>query len=600
MSNLNANEEDQQSLAAFRKSYPIGFSLHDNNGEHCLYITDDANGQKLHLELSNTSQQNIDLAELNSGEATSENHHVELRFRPGTLRLDSLDQISLVNPDWKLSYKKQTDRTVSLYFLRTDTSAEETLEPSEKINLTLLKVRAAADGGARVTQVELKYQKLSYENDTTGFISGSRVQRLSVVNHLGQQNIPLHVGFVGSNTILNDGNSESKLILWITNVFKKDRIPLNPPSSGNNASKFIIYFDIQSESESKDWALGTKSEVDHISIEGKDWKSNGTEEADWKVVKEPESGLPRWVLTHQNETEPGLAPGQVVQLTIKKIKSSLPSGHTNLYVRYENIPGYWDGEFVCTIEKTPLLYRDTYDGKDYQVGQSKVGIGTTNSSYPLEIKTAYGSNGLVHTAGQGNKQIKLATYVRENEGGYIKTISAHSLHFAVNNSDKPSMTVDTKDNVGIGTPNPEEKLHVKGGNLRIDGGEIKSDETITLSPGNKNQASIRFLNKSSEEVMKIYEDKFYNIVSIGEGKNKPKKNTELHVNNSIKLVSGDPNSEEFHSLQISYNGGYWEFRTEYQIIFPGRAKEKGNCLIKLKEATGEWQKPDCDNNREPL
>jgi hypothetical protein len=139
---------------------------------------------------------------------------------------------------------------------------------------------------------------------------------------------------------------------------------LNPSSKGDGASKIKIYFDVDMNS---DWDLATTSQVQAIEITGKDWRLNEEPEEDWHIKLENESGSPIWTITHQNE-EAGLAPGQVVQLMISNIISSLPSGNANLYLRYENIPGYWDGTFICTIEKSPIVYGNN----------GNVGIGTTD------------------------------------------------------------------------------------------------------------------------------------------------------------------------------------------------------------------------------
>ena len=93
----------------------------------------------------------------------------------------------------------------------------------------------------------------------------------------------------------------------------------------------------------------------------------------------PIEGLsaPYWVLTHQNETEPRLAAGHTIQITLTIPACSNVLGQTNLYLRYENIPGYWDGTFICTIEKSPIVF-DT---------NGNVGIGISNpGNFKLNVQ----------------------------------------------------------------------------------------------------------------------------------------------------------------------------------------------------------------------
>jgi microcystin-dependent protein len=187
-------------------------------------------------------------------------------------------------------------------------------------------------------------------------------------------------------------------------------------------AQILLYFDVDT-----DWGLGTKSQVQNIGITVKDWQPGGQVEEDWDIHLEtqaaptvPVEGLsaPYWVLTHQNVTEPRLAAGHTIQITLKIQSFSSSLGQTNLYLRYENIPGYWDGTFVCAIEKSPVLFDSN----------GNVGIGISNPKNKLDIKGA---------AVIGNT--------------YAGTTTA------------PANGLLVDGNVGIGISNPKNKLDVKGG-----------------------------------------------------------------------------------------------------------------------------------------
>ena len=59
--------------------------------------------------------------------------------------------------------------------------------------------------GARVTQVQVSSDQLAYQETPDTVVQFSRTLQLSIINQRGNKNIPLHAGWVGSNTVLNDG-----------------------------------------------------------------------------------------------------------------------------------------------------------------------------------------------------------------------------------------------------------------------------------------------------------------------------------------------------------------------------------------------------------
>ena len=379
-------------IAAFNLAYPLDFDLYEgDNKESIIFIENDTKGEELVFEIQNDTEQEITLP-AKSGAVTQNNYHFELRFRPDTLSPKSLQQLALkTQSNWSMSSPvTQADGIVSLYFLTTNT----TLSANEVVTLTLPNVSASAAGGARTTRVEFLCPEFTYQGETLTHYY--REKKLSVIDHRGKKNIPLHVSFVGSNRILNDGTTTNKLTLRIVNVLKDKSIPLIPDSKGDNASKFIISFDVQEANQNKDWALGTTSQVQGIGIQVKDFRLRKRHIInEWKIVKDTQGESPTWTITNQNEENVELRQEQGIELIVSNIISSLPSGQTNLYIRYENIPGYWDGTFICTIEKMPILYKE-----------GNVGIGISDpGKFKLNVQggdlnvsgTIYrGGNPLIH------------------------------------------------------------------------------------------------------------------------------------------------------------------------------------------------------------
>ncbi|MGH9938696.1 MAG: LamG domain-containing protein, partial [Blastocatellia bacterium] len=201
---------DCMSLVAFRKSHPIDFRVYDDDEQAVLYISDDATGRNLNLELRNTSAQAIQLSDGQNAVASDANHHFALRFRPGTLSDSTLKL--LINPQERAKILKQADQW-DLYFPPKQPAANETaslyllykgpsksFQPDERRALTLQRMSAAPGSGARGTQVELIPRQLTAAGGDATPITGSRTQYVHITNHQGKKNIPLHVGFVGGNT----------------------------------------------------------------------------------------------------------------------------------------------------------------------------------------------------------------------------------------------------------------------------------------------------------------------------------------------------------------------------------------------------------------
>ncbi|HSQ18353.1 MAG TPA: hypothetical protein VLM83_11685 [Anaerolineales bacterium] len=413
-------------VADFKKSYPIEFSLRNADDQDILYIDDV--GDTFHLQISNTSDTTITIpSPARSLTSTSSRTHgpgvrptypFELSFRPGTL-VDDGKKIVLNEKTWNMIPAKDAGGVVSLSF-SIGSGKPVNLGPGQSLTLTLENVMASASGGARGTRVELHYRQLTLGSSK---LEGVRVQHMGILNRHGRQHIPLNVGFVETNQVVNDGKTANSLLLRITNTLKRDpaypeRSTLTLRAGGDAPSKLVFSF--VAGSPEMEWALGTPDQIGKIIVGTKDKPgmdlsmpsrlgitepeinagaiekgfvrpkkhmpdrlvSSGTDmaselfssrlalnpsppnqsvvgnevyyaqrQANWITKVEQEGEMPEWVLTPAG-TSIQLEAEEYIQFYFSNLVTAHPSGLTNLYVYYKNIPGYWDGQFVCTIEKT--------------------------------------------------------------------------------------------------------------------------------------------------------------------------------------------------------------------------------------------------------
>jgi hypothetical protein len=469
---------DRLSLVPFRKSHPIDFRLNDDDDQPVLYIVDGASDAKVanvKLELTNTSTQAIDIPPLASAN-NRDHHHFALRFHPGTLSAPTIKKLTELTPanqatvlkeaaDWEFACL--VGKTGPVTFYLSYKGAKKPLQPQEQLTLTLHGVSADAGSGARGTQVELIPHQLTYVGDDTP-ITGSRMQYIHITNHRGQKNIPLHVWFVDGNTVLNDGISKTNLTLRISNGSGDRDITLNEKSS-----KFVISFDV-GDAGKADWALTDGTSADSVKVR------HGKNELKGIARGQGAHGTFReWELTFPQKTvlaKRGSGSSESVEITLEGIKTALSCGHANLYVRYENIPGYQDGQFILTVEKSPLVFDNKGNmaiGKPIRkvdtpkvdvagtlVATGHVGIGTELPKAKLEIALEHKdstTNPLVVRKGTWNYLI-IHSDGQVGIGGALSTPSSGTIW---------SLNISKNGRVGIGALTPDKKLDVLYGELQV-------------------------------------------------------------------------------------------------------------------------------------
>lgn len=437
-------DDDQSAMAAFRRSHPLSFSLLDTDDQPVLAIVEDPTGQDMRLDVTNDASQTITLAPIDP--TTGPSSHLELSFRPGTLPLDWVDRLSVATPaGWTGEVSKAPDGTVSVAL----TAAEQReIKANETVQFGLHDIGADGRGGTRGTRVQLRYAQMYYPDEPSA-LDGTRVQYLSLINRRGQKQIPLDVGFIGFNTILSDGRSTSPLRLRIVNLSSLP-IPL-VPSGQEDASAFILSFETQKPGAPVDeWALGTPEQLKSIVVTADNWVAAPPTEEGQSLA---------WRLT--TPTQIAIAPDDDIHIAVDGLIGRPPSGHTTLYLHYENIPGYWDGYLTATIEKSPLICRDV-TLPDNSV-DSRVGIGTANPNAKLHVV----GGAIMPSAGNGaNAGIQFPSDPGGGAGDaawiryYPRSGEATTLEIGIANDPDDHIALVPSGGVGVNTTAPEGKLQI--------------------------------------------------------------------------------------------------------------------------------------------
>jgi hypothetical protein len=439
--------DDLLDRPAFLATHPVAFTLSDDHDRHLMYIDDDTTrDNQIKIGLHNVSGRTICFLNGGSAAASAENHHFELRFQPGTLAANTVDRLRAAAPahkaevfveenaGWDVAFMGQTGarRYESLFFLYN--GSERNLEVDELRHLHLRHINASPTGGARNTNIELRTSLLAYAEDAGQTpIVGYQSQSLHIVNHSGSEQAPLHVGFLGSNTILNDGevHEGNNLSIRVTNIAKPETnqqppvIRLNKDAAGGANpydTRFIITFDIQYDDNNlMEWALGTQNDLEEINIKV---TGIGNEQIDEPFRKEEVGETLIWTYTVNKNYD--LAAGEHIRIDISGIKTSHPNGPTNLYFQYENIPGYWDGQVVCEIEKNQLTQWSSSPLKINHKYAYGISIGDTIPAFgaKLTIVGAAGQDGLSIINANNKEEGLVARMIIESESKRYGALTA--------------------------------------------------------------------------------------------------------------------------------------------------------------------------------
>ncbi|MGH1436686.1 MAG: hypothetical protein ACRBG0_19765 [Lewinella sp.] len=393
-------------MNTYRALHPLDFSFLNDEDENTLYITENTGGKAMVAEIVNTTPTDIRI-EGRAGTASKDNHHFMLEFRPGILLKPEkikIDAVTIIatdgsriitdHTDWNLDYTASPGKTLKIWLSYTNTGADNALSIPANDGFLHLKINGLfGDGkyGSRGSQVQLQYNELKYPTETNFLKRGAQIAYFNLVSHVGREYIPLHAGFIGSNTVINqktksNGDAlDNDLTLRLTNTSKKYTIKWNSGGDTTDDDSLFI-FDFVSRDDTDESVLVdsytgmtmkarlVRADTGVVILATQDPSSEGYFDLHPETTAENGS----WKLSPTNGQELGY--GDYFEVKIAGIITDQPSGISNLYIRYEDIPGFWDGEFVLPIEKGPLVFR-----QDDTTKENRVGIGTDDPKAKLHV-----------------------------------------------------------------------------------------------------------------------------------------------------------------------------------------------------------------------
>ncbi|WP_437613788.1 tail fiber protein [Sorangium sp. So ce834] len=357
----------------FKASYEL-FNARGERLENVLLIEKLGSGQALQLDILNLlTDVTILLRQRPSAGEGAGAHHFRLRFPAGAL---ATRETRVEGADWDVKRVDRQDGTTDLYLAWC--SPDVQIAPGDGLVVLLQGVSATPDAGAEVV-LGLSWPKIAvvesfaaanvFPLNLRGPGQGGdylleETLRLGVRDRRGRPDIPLRVRFDGPSRVLNVDNQTNTLTLRLVNsASPRSQQKLRFVYDANQperTSRLVVALPVGT-SAAQPWALGTKDQVNGVSIALSGWTASGpTENAGGDLLE--------WVLTPGSAVE--LAPQESLTLTLSNLATLHPSGTADLELRYSAVPGYWDGEILCPIEKAPLIFGRGEKGDSIGIGGS--------------------------------------------------------------------------------------------------------------------------------------------------------------------------------------------------------------------------------------
>lgn len=362
-----------------------------------------------------------------------------------------------------------------------------------------------------------------------------------MIKTTGKSNIPLFVGFVGANQVLNTHDETNSLQLRITNTnLPNPNLPGTPDpdtpdpndpditfhydGDPSKCSQLVVVLEVGTVADVP-WALGIEDQVKAItiSLDSTKWEQKVPVE---QITVEGIVKALQWTFAPKS-FDVVLAVQETMLIDFSNIKTAHPTGATNLYLRYQYIEGYKDGQFTCQIEKAPLVLDSKvrigtrtereglltvkdgisldYPGEIQHTGPLVFRSDVDNSNDGSSVQFFKGTTDvtpLMELKSDGNLNFgsRNGQHLNLFSTGYGIGIQSNTIYFrsssnfawhkgGSHNEDSLTpgdggtlqMVINANGDVGIGTASPSAKLDVSG---KIKGSELEVTGNTTIPNGN--------------------------------------------------------------------------------------------------------------------
>lgn len=259
-----------------------------------IFRADSQPAMPVNLELFNETSSNIILKKPSSSQVSDDNCHFELRFERGVL--SEPDKVTSQDSSWILKYV-QGKRQDQFYLLNTNglTLQPTTHTSGNGVSIPLQNLVADSRHTSPITTVTLFCRKLTQQGKTLD--GKSATNTIAVMSRPANVSLPLEVGFISSNFVLNDGGTENELVLRI----------LNHSNLGNSIdfngkdSQFILTFDYSDSSAN--WALMKNSNSIGNKVTVVLCNESGVQQPEqWQATQDPNHQNKQWLIKPKSES----------------------------------------------------------------------------------------------------------------------------------------------------------------------------------------------------------------------------------------------------------------------------------------------------------
>ncbi|NJN83904.1 MAG: LamG domain-containing protein, partial [Caldilineaceae bacterium] len=316
---------DRSAMAHYRETTLLKVALYtirDDDHRPILYVEAENKGEPLEVSLTNPTDKPIAFKHFE--QPTADDFHIQLRFRRNVIAPSVLRALTLPNGVAVTGWLHTAGTTVDgredyISFVKQE--APFALDRGQSWRIQIPNFSAAAQGGARNTRIQVRYRTEPQD-------PGSVVRHMEVQSHLGLKTIPLIARFRDSNTILNNGTTSNELTIEVVYLNDTGSVRLD------DASKFELIIDNNLKSG------GNLAGVSRVNwLEAQPPAVGVGHETIAFNVKRPEGGEagdPSSALMEVTRDQP-------LTFELSNWVTDRPSGTYNILLRYENIPGYWEG-----------------------------------------------------------------------------------------------------------------------------------------------------------------------------------------------------------------------------------------------------------------